>query len=53
MQLTPKAKKVIDTYGSLKTQRNTWESHWQDVADYMLPRKADIGSCLFITGFCM
>ena len=44
MQLTPKAKKVIDTYGSLKTQRNTWESHWQDVADYMLPRKADITS---------
>ena len=42
MQLTPKAKKVLETYSSLKTQRNTWESHWQEVADYMLPRKADI-----------
>jgi len=42
MELTPKAKKVINTFDSLKSQRDTWETHWQDVADYMLPRKADI-----------
>ena len=42
MDITSKAKKVLDTYQSLKTSRNTWESHWQEVADYMLPRKADI-----------
>tara|TARA_E500000081_G_scaffold154253_1_gene190663 strand:- start:2196 stop:3797 length:1602 start_codon:yes stop_codon:yes gene_type:complete len=40
--IEPKAKKVLDTYSTLRTQRNTWENHWQDVADYMLPRKADI-----------
>jgi len=42
MEIIPKAKRVIDTYNSLRGQRGTWESHWQDVADYMLPRKADI-----------
>lgn len=26
----------------LESQRSTWESHWQEVADYMRPRKADI-----------
>jgi hypothetical protein len=26
----------------LQTQRSTWESHWQELADYMRPRKADI-----------
>ena len=28
--------------GSLKTQRQTWESHWQEVADFVVPRKADV-----------
>ena len=40
--IEPKAKKVIETYDTLKSQRANWEHHWQDVADYMLPRKADI-----------
>ena len=26
----------------LAEQRSTWESHWQEIADYMRPRKADI-----------
>ena len=26
----------------LRNQRKTWESHWQEIADYMRPRKADI-----------
>jgi len=26
----------------LVEKRSNWESHWQEVADYMLPRKADI-----------
>ena len=26
----------------LKKQRTTWESHWQEIADFMRPRKADI-----------
>jgi len=27
---------------TLKTQRRVWESHWQELGDYMVPRKADI-----------
>ncbi len=23
-------------------QRQTWESHWQEVSDYKMPRKADV-----------
>ena len=42
MQITPKAKMILERYASLRTERQNWESHWQDVADYMLPRKADI-----------
>ena len=26
----------------LKNQRTNWETHWQQLADYMLPRRADI-----------
>ena len=42
MAMDPKAKLVLDRYQSLNTQRQTWEEHWQEVADYMMPRKADI-----------
>jgi len=42
MAINPKAKLVLDRYQSLNTQRQTWEEHWQEVADYMMPRKADI-----------
>jgi len=33
---------LVDRFSTLKTTRSTWESHWQEIADYMLPRKADI-----------
>ncbi len=26
----------------LETQRGVWEAHWQEIADYVVPRKADI-----------
>jgi hypothetical protein len=42
MKIAPKAKMILERYASLRTERQNWESHWQDVADYMLPRKADI-----------
>ena len=29
-------------YEKLLAQRSNWEKHWQDLADYLLPRKADI-----------
>ena len=40
--ITPTGKFVLEKYSSLKVERKNWESHWQDVADYMLPRKADM-----------
>ena len=42
MAQDPKAKMVIERYNSLKAKRSTWEDHWQELADYFLPRKANI-----------
>jgi len=36
------SKDLLRRFGKLVTQRQTWESHWQEVADYMMPRKADV-----------
>jgi len=36
------AKELKDTLSRLEEKRSTWESHWQEVADLMLPRKAEI-----------
>jgi len=36
------AEMLVDRFQTLRTMRSTWESHWQEIADYMLPRKADI-----------
>ena len=33
---------VIERYNSLKSQRKNWEEHWQEIADYFLPRKNNI-----------
>ena len=37
-----KAKEIVDRYSKLKVLRGTWESHWQEIADYVLPRRADV-----------
>ena len=42
MGTEPKAKMIIERYKTLKAQRVTWEDHWQEIADYFLPRKANI-----------
>ena len=36
------AKQLKDNLSRLQEKRSTWESHWQEVADVMLPRKAEI-----------
>jgi len=36
------SKELKDNLSRLQSKRQTWESHWQEVADYMLPRKSDI-----------
>ena len=33
---------LLNRFSALKTQRSVWENHWQEIADYMVPRKADI-----------
>src|SRR6056300_1028823 len=42
MAQSEKAKILLSRFDRLKTQRQNWESHWQEVADYMQPRKADL-----------
>ncbi len=38
----PRAASLVKRYSTLQTQRSSWESHWQEIADYIVPRKADI-----------
>lgn len=33
---------LMKRFGSLESQRATWESHWQEIGDYVVTRKADI-----------
>ncbi len=45
MQEQDKRKLAADLKNNLSKlmeKRSNWEVHWQEVADYMLPRKADI-----------
>ena len=35
-------KQIKSKVDTLKSERATWESHWQEIADYMLPRKNQI-----------
>lgn len=37
MKLTPK--QIIDKKERLKSNRGVWETHWQELADYIVPRK--------------
>ena len=41
-QVNPLISQLDRRYKTLHTQRSNWEKHWQELADYMLPRKADI-----------
>jgi hypothetical protein len=42
MAKTDLTKALLKRYDRLKSQRQNWETHWQEVADYMMPRKADV-----------
>ena len=42
MAVDKKAKFILDKYSALKNQRSTWEDHWQDIANFFLPRKSNI-----------
>ena len=42
MAKTDLSKSLLKRFDRLKAQRQNWESHWQEVSDYMMPRKADV-----------
>ena len=42
MQVNPIVARLDRRYQELSNSRSNWERHWQELADYMLPRKADI-----------
>ena len=37
---------LLSRFGSLENMRSTWESHWQEIADYVVPRKAAIAGTM-------
>lgn len=42
MPADPQAVSLLRRLRTLEEQRSNWETHWQEIADYMRPRKADI-----------
>lgn len=38
---TKKPKDIVSRYDSLKASRSTWESHWQEIADFIYPNRSD------------
>ncbi len=38
----PLAQKIIKRYSTLKSERGNWESHWDEVAKYVVPRKDNV-----------
>jgi hypothetical protein len=42
MAKTDLTKSLLSRFEKLEGQRQNWETHWQEVADYMQPRKADV-----------
>jgi len=37
-----KPKQVVDRFNNLKSDRGTWETHWQELTDYILPNRNDV-----------
>ncbi len=42
MARDPRTEKLLERFDTLRSQRATWETHWQEIADYMIPRKNDV-----------
>lgn len=40
MKLSPK--QIIETINNLKSERQTWENHWQEVGDFVVPRRGEV-----------
>lgn len=41
-----KIQSIIDRQKKLADERRAWEGHWQELGDFLLPRRADFGSSL-------
>ena len=37
-----KTSTLLNRFTTLRNQRRVWEAHWQEIGDYIVPRKADI-----------
>ena len=42
MAVNARTEKLLERFATLRSQRATWETHWQEIADYMIPRKNDV-----------
>ena len=42
MAKTDLSKALLKRFDRLSSQRQNWETHWQEVADHMMPRKSDV-----------
>ncbi len=42
MTMSELVEQVLRREAELNTERRTWEAHWQSLADYVMPRKAEI-----------
>lgn len=42
MAVSEKAAKLVKRFDTLRQQRSTWEHHWQELGDYVAPRKSEI-----------
>ena len=40
----PKVRSVLDRLSSMEGEREAWETLWQDISDYILPRKSSINT---------
>ena len=40
--MAKEAAEIIKRYDHLKYKRDNWDTHYQELADYMLPRKSDV-----------
>jgi hypothetical protein len=38
------AEDIVRRWDALKSERGTWEAHWQEVLDFTVPRKSDVQS---------
>ena len=36
------AKEVAASFQQIKSKRKNWEEHWQEISDFVLPRRADV-----------